>query len=364
MSKQHFYWLSQICGWLVYVILIWIINRLEGENISPTFYLNLAIIFILGVGISHLYRSLIIRLEWLSLRIIALIPRMLLASMICGLIYFMLHSLITDIFIRDMNWFGEPMVALMSILNLSANFVLWSLLYFLFHFIESYRKEEIKNLEWEALSREVELNRLKSQMNPHFIFNAMNTIRALVDEDPKQSKEAITQLSNILRNSLFMGRSRVITLSEEIQLVKDYLNIEKARFEERLEIDVLIPEDVLNFLVPPLLIQTLVENGIKHGIANLPEGGKLAIIAKITPDHKLVVVIENDGEYLPSNNKRSGFGLINSRQRINLLYGDQGSINIENTKEKVRAILEIPPKPKGKLTKRGMKKNEYENIDN
>lgn len=356
MSKQHFYWLSQGSGWLVYVILIWTINRLEGEMMPFVFYLNLAIIFFLGIGISHAYRALIIRLEWLSLRIISLIPRMLIGSIVCGFIYFILHTLITDIFIEDMNWFKEPMIALMSILNLSANFIFWSLLYFLFHFIESYRQEEIKNLEWEALSREVELNRLKSQMNPHFIFNAMNTIRALVDEDPKQSKEAITQLSNILRSSMFMGKSKVIPLAEEVQLVKDYLNIEKARFEERLEIEISIAEELLNVLVPPLILQTLVENGIKHGIAKIPEGGKLSILAKINRENKLEVEIENDGEFMPSSDKRSGFGIINSKQRINLLYGDSGGISISNEQGKVKALLKIPQKPKRNSNKIGIKK--------
>ena len=108
----------------------------------------------------------------------------------------------------------------------------------------------------------------------------------------------------------------------------------------------LFSQDILNFLVPPLIIQTLVENGIKHGIAELPEGGKLKVQGKKSDDNKLFVTIENDGEYLPPKKAKSGFGLINSQQRIKLLYGDEGNLRVKGINGKVQAILEIPQKPK------------------
>ena len=95
----------------------------------------------------------------------------------------------------------------------------------MFHFVNNYKKEEIKNLKWQAAKNEIELNKLKSQLNPHFIFNSMNSIRALVSEDPKLAKEAITQLSNVLRNSLLMGKQKLIPLGDEMKLVNDYLGL-------------------------------------------------------------------------------------------------------------------------------------------
>ena len=124
---------------------------------------------------------------------------------------------------------------------------------------------------------EIELNNLKSQLNPHFIFNALNSIRALVDENPSKSKQAINQLSNILRNSLASDKKGLTKFEDEIKIVKDYLGLESIRFEERLKTEFEIHPESQKFLVPPLMIQTLVENGIKHGISKLTPGGVIQL---------------------------------------------------------------------------------------
>src|SRR5690606_34796559 len=146
------------------------------------------------------------------------------------------HTMVSDILING-KWPQMGGLEIMQlIINLSGVFIIWSLLYFLFHFINNYKKEEIKNLKWEAARNEIELNKIKSQLNPHFIFNSMNSIRALVDENPDLAKNAITQLSNVLRNSLLMGKKKLIPLGDELKIVDDYLSLEKTRFEERLTI--------------------------------------------------------------------------------------------------------------------------------
>ena len=220
-------------------------------------------------------------------------------------------------------------------------YLIWSLLYFLFHFVTNYKKEEIKNLQWQATKNEVELNKLKSQLNPHFIFNSMNSIRALVNEDPALAKEAITQLSNVLRNSLLMGRQKLISLDDEMKLVNDYLGLEKTRFEERLTIIRNIEEQTEKLLLPPLMLQTLVENGIKHGTSKLPEGGTIEINSSIEKD-SLKIVIYNSGTYDENIKPETGFGIINTKQRLNLLYGEKGVFKIVNDNNRVKTILLIP----------------------
>jgi len=355
MSVKQLYWVSQISGWMIYILLIWLINRLDQTPITLEFYANLLLTFGLGVILSHAYREVIIRLNWLKLKIAPLIPRVLIASILFGTTFYFFHILLAETLIISTVREYESMVVLKSILNLTVNFVIWSLLYFLFHFIQNYRKEEIKNLEWEAHSREMELNRLKSQMNPHFIFNAMNTIRALVKDNPDKAKQAITQLSNILRNSMLSNKNKVIPLSEELQLVKDYLSIEKTRFEERLNIEIDCSDELLQALVPPLIIQTLVENGIKHGISRLPEGGTLKLFAEKIEKGKLRISVVNDGhyDYASNQNQTGGFGIANSKKRIELLYGDEGSFKLESFDEnrKVRAEVCIPRKPKNAVKK-------------
>jgi two-component system, LytTR family, sensor kinase len=177
---------------------------------------------------------------------------------------------------------------------------------------------------------EIELKNLKSQLNPHFIFNALNSIRALVDENPAKSKQAINQLSNILRSSLASDKKGLTKFDDELKIVKDYLGLESIRFEERLKTEFDIHPESQNFLVPPLMIQTLVENGIKHGISKLTQGGVVQVKTSIL-NRKLKIHIRNSG-HLINGAKRSktGLGLKNTIQRLKLIYGDDASFRIVN----------------------------------
>lgn len=358
MSRMKLYWLSQVVGWSLYVFLLIVLNQLEGFPISIKFVLNLITTFILGVLFTHLYREVILRLDWLRLKIIELIPRLIGASFGFSAIYIIIHRIISDLIIDD---FGIELVfleLLQSALSVWVVFMFWSLFYFLFHFIQNYRKEEIKNLRFQAMQTEIELNKLKSQLNPHFIFNSMNIIRALVEEDPKIAKASITRLSNILRSSMLMGRKKVIPLSEELQLVHDYLNLEQTRFEERLTLNFEVDPKCNEHLLPPMLLQTLVENGIKHGVSKLPEGGFVSVKASLQ-DKCLVLEIENSGQFEENNEEDPGFGLINTKQRLQLLYGKEAKFEIKNTADKT--VLAKVCIPKDLKT---IKNSEHESIDN
>ncbi len=217
-------------------------------------------------------------------------------------------------------------------------YFLWVLIYFMFHYFESYRK----SLQYEATMNEIELNNLKSQLNPHFIFNALNSIRALVDENPVKSKDAITQLSNILRNSLALDKKRLVDFNDEIRTVKDYLALETIRFEERLKTDLQIHPSSEMYKVPPMMIQTLVENGIKHGVSNLKKGGKIELSTDVA-DSMFIIRIRNSGRYLNGKTKTMGYGLDNTRKRLKLIYGDSATFYIDNEdKNTVLTEIRIP----------------------
>jgi LytS/YehU family sensor histidine kinase len=183
---------------------------------------------------------------------------------------------------------------------------------------------------------EMYLNQLKSQLNPHFIFNALNSVRALVDENPSKAKTAITQLSNILRTSLVMDKKRVINFIDELNTVQAYLALESIRFEERLRVSYKIDPDSKQYLIPPMMLQTLVENAIKHGISNLVEGGNIDISTNIK-DSMLQLRIRNSGQYKglgKKPGKKGGYGLNNTKERLQLIYGSQASFNIYNENDK------------------------------
>jgi len=199
-------------------------------------------------------------------------------------------------------------------------------------------------LKYEAAAKEIELKNLRSQLNPHFIFNALNSIRALVDEDPIKSKKAITQLSNILRNSLTVDRQRMVSFSEELATVKDYLQLEGIRYEERLQTSLEIDPNSEEFLIPPLMIQTLVENGIKHGISTLRGGGMISIHTKV--DHnKLLISIRNGGQITANSSiSHTGYGLSNTRKRLELIFGEEASFSIANEDNKTVLTQIVLPK--------------------
>lgn len=182
--------------------------------------------------------------------------------------------------------------------------------------------------------KEIELQNLKSQLNPHFIFNALNSIRALIDENPHKSKMAVNQLSSILRNTLVSERKGLTTFQDEIRVVKDYLGLESIRFEERLKTEFDVAAETNEFEVPSLMIQTLVENGIKHGISKLTEGGVIQLKAFVADD-KLKIQIRNSGHFVinGTRKKAGGLGLENTRHRLKLIYGDESSLRILNEKD-------------------------------
>lgn len=264
------------------------------------------------------------------------------SSLILGVSFHFFHrlflSLISGLSLEG--FFGIE--ELPDIINISLVYLVWNLIYFLVHFVKNYKKEEIKNLRFEAARSEMEYNTLKSQLNPHFLFNALNSIRALIDENPESARSAVTGLASILRTSLLLGKKKMIPFSEELQLVKDYLALEKIRYEERLKIEYKIQGGCESFQIPPMMVQTLVENAVKHGISKLPKGGEIVIDCHAS-NKKLHVTIRNTGT-VKDGFSDTAVGLNNIRHRLNLLYGEDAGFELDSDDQNVIAKLVIPYK--------------------
>jgi len=174
------------------------------------------------------------------------------------------------------------------------------------------------------------------------MFNSMNSIRALIDEDPARAKSAITKLSNLLRSTLLAGKKDLLPFDEELEIVRDYLDLEKIRFEERLDYDIEIEPDLQKRPFPPLLLQTLVENAVKHGISNLSAGGEVKILAHAS-DEKMIITVTNSGSYRQGGKRKStGIGLENSRKRLSIMYSGRAKLKIGNESGIVKAQIELP----------------------
>lgn len=188
---------------------------------------------------------------------------------------------------------------------------------------DAVRREHVARV----LAREAELKALKAQINPHFLFNCLNSISALTSIDPAEAREMCIRLSDFLRNTLRLGEKTTIPFGDELALVRTYLEVEQVRFGTRLRVEQSIGPECERCVVPPLLLQPLVENAVKHGVASLVDGGFIRIRASCEQE-LLRIVVENDFDPDNPSPKRSGLGLANVRSRIETRHGDRGMMNV------------------------------------
>jgi two-component system sensor histidine kinase AlgZ len=207
--------------------------------------------------------------------------------------------------------------------------------------LEASRAAEARVLETSVFARDAELKALKAQVNPHFLFNSLNSISALTSSDPPKAREMCILLAEFLRMTLGLGEKSSIPLSEELSLLHRFLAIEKVRFGSRLQMTEDIPEDCKTMLIPPLLLQPLVENAVTHGIANLPDGGSLRLAAHCH-NGRLSIVVENSFDAEATPNHRAGMGLQNVRQRLEARYEESASMRVTADAANFQVSLSLP----------------------
>ena len=381
MNKSKLYWLLQFGGWGGLMLTSFLAMAMFLP-LLPAFTVNLLSI-LLAVLVSHLYRQYVKKRNWKDLKIPELVPRVLMASVIQGIILSILSVIVligtflvlamSDSTILDslmgitelteldestkesvreasLNVFTGSKILVFVISFVTSQtiyFISWSAIYFAYQFIQKAREMEIERWKLSASVKDAELSTLKAQINPHFIFNSLNNIRSLVVEDSERARDSITHLSDLLRFSIQFDQYKKVSLEKELEVVEDYLNLEAIQLEERLRYKFLIDQQAKEILIPPMIIQTLVENAIKHSINNLPEGGEIIISTRID-EESLSVYVKNTGQLsikasIEGAKKHKGIGISNSRERLRLLYGQKASLVVENMNEQmVCATVRIP----------------------
>ncbi len=197
-------------------------------------------------------------------------------------------------------------------------------------------------LESSVRARDAELSALKAQINPHFLYNSLNSISALTSIDPARAREMCVLLADFLRLTLGLGEKTLIPLQEELDLLDRYCAIEKVRFGDRLQVEKNIQNDATLCLLPPLLLQPLFENAVVHGIAQLPEGGLIRLNATRHQD-RIQLSVENswDPEAVPAR-KRNGVGLKNVQRRLEARYGKEARIEVRQDEHLFLVAVNIP----------------------
>ena len=227
-------------------------------------------------------------------------------------------------------------------------YVVGSLVYLMsiaFHYVvmaqQTARAVEVRAVETSMLAREAELRALRAQINPHFLFNSLNSISALTSIDPTRARDMCLLLADFLRLTLGMGEKNVIRFSEELDLLEKFMAIEKVRFGDRLQMEEIIQEQAKLCQIPALLLQPLLENAVSHGIASMAEGGWIRLQAQVE-DGRLGIVVENDRDDEAPLRRKSGVGLKNVRSRLEARYGKEATLRIEPSEDRFRVSLTLP----------------------
>jgi two-component sensor histidine kinase len=342
-KTTRIYWWCQIGGWFSYGLTMIFFAYIFDSKPNPIFYPRLGITIVTGILFTHLLRTLLVQFKlrppfpiqkwWLLL--------LLFSSVV--VFYSLTNSALVE-WVRLYDPTRKFSVRTRFFSNLifdSPMIFIWGSIYYVWHFVELGRMNEIQKVRLESLVKELELKTIKAHINPHFIFNALNSIRALVDENPERARTAITELSNILRSSMQAEKLETVTLEKELSIVKDYLALESIRFESRLKVVYHIDEDTLDQPVPPMMLQTLVENAIKHGIGKHRDGGVVEIHSDFKNEHH-ELIIRNTGT-IDGEIDTSGFGISSTKNRLALLFGNKAQFSIHNMgHQMVEAVVSLP----------------------
>lgn len=340
------YLIAQCAFWCSYGVLNLIFMGLWGATLSPFFtMLFIALSLILGVithGFRHLYKTYANNWTLLKvgLNLMWLIP--LAALLAQSILFIFIWALIT---LFPATAAGAQPTSTGGMIGYTINYCimlgLWCTIYLLRAEFQKRRNSEIAHWQLQAQLKENELEFLRSQINSHFLFNAINNLRSLIKEDPEQAREGLANLSVLLRGLLNNDGQQLVSLREEMEWVRGYLSLESLQFEDRLTTSITLDESLINAKLPPLILQTLVENAVKHGIAARRAGGHLQIdIKKINSTHWRILVTNPLPEF-QSTHAGNKIGLRNARERLLIAFGEQASLNLDIA-EQVTAVVEIP----------------------
>jgi hypothetical protein len=341
------YWICQAGGWSLYV-------ALTAYQMSRSLPPHRAVVepllaALIGVSLTHALRRLARGRRWALLDAGALAPRVVLASVGLAVTHVVLLSAV------EVGAYGDrpPSLLLLVVfasIRWSMVFFIWLALYFGYALMVQRREGELRRLHVEKALQAAELSALRSQLNPHFLFNSLNSIRALVASDQGAAQNAITSIANMLRYTLAAGREQTVSFERELAMVEDYLALEGLRLDERLVVERRIDDDVRRDAIPIMLLQILVENAIKHGIAHLPKGGVLQISARRVGG-ALAIEVQNPRPRTPvasasKDEESPGIGLANVAERLALLFGPGASLALDlSVSEQATSRVVIPLAP-------------------
>ncbi|WP_426054836.1 sensor histidine kinase [Janthinobacterium sp. PSPC2-1] len=338
LARINWYWAFQLAGWGALTLF----NSVYGGSTQLRIVVTIASWGSLGgLLLSHLWHGVLRRRGWAAngLRWKRIVPSLIvLAAIQTASVTAAFHVMYPPDAIRGIAWLPGALLFWFGV------FLTWTVFYFTALSLRRASRFEAEALRLEVLAKDAQLRALQAQVNPHFFFNSLNSVRALIFEDREAAAQMIDQLANLMRHALQSSQHATVPLSAELDAVRAYLAIEQSRFEDRLRVSFDIPPGTDHVQVPPMALQTLVENAVKYGVETSADGGDIRITAQRSAGmNALQIEVANTGE-LRSASGSTGIGLRNARQRLQLACGEHASLELRQQAGWVYATIHLPEK--------------------
>ncbi len=334
------FWISQTIGWLLLAGGNLVIQILAGFP-KEIFLLNTIIPIIVGFLLTSVYRLFIKKLEWRKWNFRKTLTFLLVSTLILATAFMALVFVVVLIVkgchgLTIASFFGSMFSFVLILLT-------WNLIYFSIHYFNNWNQAEIEKWKLVATIKDAQLGSLKSQIKPHFVFNTINNIRSLILEDEEKAREMLLNFSDLFRYSLKNSDQSKVTLKEELEIVNQYLELLSIQYEDKLNYKIQVEEGMELFELPPMILQLLVENSVKHGISQFIEGGTI-LIDIIKGDRFVTIKVQNTGNLNKSSSldDQLGVGLENIKKRLELIYNGKATMEMTEIKNNVVVSLKIP----------------------
>jgi two-component system, LytTR family, sensor kinase len=348
MTKTKIYWLCQMVAWSIFTA-----TSVVMKSFSEDFSLSLELvgrltIMAFGIGATHLQKLMFSHFSVSSFKALKLATTIFCSALLTTSVmiigaFSILSPLLASLG-REENLFTIE-VLFGNIVAFGLIILVWNALYFGVNGLLNWQMLAKDKVELEHALKEAKLNSLIGQINPHFLFNSLNNIRALILEDGEKARDAIAKLSNLLRQTLTTDFNQSISLTKELKTVTNFIEIVRIQLEDRLDYQQTIDLDPEQVLLPPMTVQMLIENAVKHGISEVRGGGVLKCRIYLERDN-VIIEVTNPGnlnhDSIEKQANSTGLGVKNIQQRLMLLFGDRAEFSLTEHNNLVTAKLAIP----------------------
>jgi len=334
------FWIAQIIGWSMLAgsnLLVQVLAKFPEE-----LHLSGALLpMIIGFLLTSIYRYFIRKLDWHKWNLSKTLAFLLGSTVILASVFMAL------IFVIILFFNEQHGLTIASFLGNMFSFILvlltWNLIYFSIHYFNNWNQAEIEKWKLAATIKDAQLGSLKSQIKPHFVFNTINNIRSLILEDEEKAREMLLNFSDLFRYSLKNTDQSKVTLREELEIVNQYLELLSIQYEDKLNYKIQVEEGLELFELPPMILQLLVENSVKHGISQFIKGGTI-LIDIIKGERFLNIKVQNTGNLNKSSSLEDqlGVGLENIKKRLELIYNEKATMKMKEIKNNVVVSIKIP----------------------